>query len=244
MPLPGSLVVKKGSNTRASTSWLMPDAGVGDGQAHVLAGLGPDLARNVALFEHNVRRLDYELAAAGHGIARVDGEIEHGILDLAGVRAHRPQARRQQRAERDGLAQRAPQQLGHDQHLLVEIENDGIEATSACEREQPVGQPGAHHRGVVGARKQVALLGTLELHLEQLVVAGDDGQQVVEVVRDAARQLADRLHALRLAQGLVLHDLLADVANKLDETYESARRASRSTEATVSAGKASPDARR
>ena len=61
---------------------------------------------------------------------------------------------------------------------------------------------------------------SFELHLEQLVVAGDDGQQVVEVVRDAAGQLADRLHALRLAQGLVLHDLLADVANELDEADE------------------------
>ena len=31
-------------------------------------------------------------------------------------------------------------------------------------------------------------------------VAGDAGQDVVEVVRDAAGQLADRFHLLRLAQ--------------------------------------------
>ena len=39
-------------------------------------------------------------------------------------------------------------------------------------------------------------------------------------MRDAPRQLPDRLHALRLAQGLVLHDLPADVAVERDEAYE------------------------
>ena len=64
------------------------------------------------------------------------------------------------------------------------------------------------------------LLGIGELHLQQLVVAGDDGEQVVEVVGDAAGELPDRLHALRLAQRLVLHDLLADVAVEQHEADE------------------------
>ena len=36
------------------------------------------------------------------------------------------------------------------------------------------------------------------MKLEQLQVAGDDEQQIVEVVGDAAGQLANRLHLLRL----------------------------------------------
>ena len=39
--------------------------------------------------------------------------------------------------------------------------------------------------------------------LEHLEVAQDDGEQVVEVVRHAARELAHRLHLLRLAQLLL-----------------------------------------
>jgi len=66
------------------------------------------------------------------------------------------------------------------------------------------------------------MLVVLELHLEQLEIAGDDRQQIVEIVRDAARQLAYRLHALGFAQGLVLDDLLADIANEGKKTYESA----------------------
>ena len=44
--------------------------------------------------------------------------------------------------------------------------------------------------------------------------AGDHGQDVVEVVRDAARQLADRIHLLRMAQlgfrGLLFGQVAAD----------------------------------
>ena len=39
-----------------------------------------------------------------------------------------------------------------------------------------------------------------ELALQGVEVADDDGQQVVEIVRDAAGELADGLHLLRLAQ--------------------------------------------
>ena len=36
--------------------------------------------------------------------------------------------------------------------------------------------------------------------LHQLAVAGDDGEQIVEVVRDAAGEAADRLELLRLME--------------------------------------------
>ena len=38
----------------------------------------------------------------------------------------------------------------------------------------------------------------LEAALQHLDIADDDRQQIVEVVRQAARELADRLHLLRL----------------------------------------------
>jgi hypothetical protein len=45
-----------------------------------------------------------------------------------------------------------------------------------------------------------------------LAVAADDGQQVVEVVRDAAGELPDRLHLLRLAELVLEHAALGHVA--------------------------------
>ena len=51
----------------------------------------------------------------------------------------------------------------------------------------------------------------------QAAVAEDRGQQVVEVVRDAAGELADRLHLLRLPQLLLELAPLGDVARVDDD---------------------------
>ncbi len=53
--------------------------------------------------------------------------------------------------------------------------------------------------GGVDEPVQVAETALGDPHLQQFKAAGDDGEQVVEVVRQAARELADRFHLLRLA---------------------------------------------
>ena len=47
--------------------------------------------------------------------------------------------------------------------------------------------------------------------LQDLDAAGDDGEEIVEVVRNAAGELADGIHLLRLAQLLLEQQTLADV---------------------------------
>jgi len=77
-----------------------------------------------------------------------------------------------------------------------------IERLLARERQQTLGQlrrPLRADQCIVerafGARLDDAALGDAE-------IADDDGQEIVEVVRDAAGQLADRFHLLRLPQRL------------------------------------------
>ena len=48
-------------------------------------------------------------------------------------------------------------------------------------------------------------------HQKEFGIADDDGEKVVEVVRDAARELADRLHLLRLGEFGLERLLLRDV---------------------------------
>ena len=72
------------------------------------------------------------------------------------------------------------------------------------EREQLSGQPG----GAIGSLENllhVSATGIVALHrcFEQLSVAPHQRQQVIEVVRDAASQPANRLHFLRLPQLVV-----------------------------------------
>ena len=53
---------------------------------------GRDVAevRGVLLVEIGVCGLDRQAAAVRHGVARIDGQVDHGVLELVGVRERRP----------------------------------------------------------------------------------------------------------------------------------------------------------
>src|SRR6185369_8346247 len=59
----------------------------------------------------------------------------------------------------------------------------------------------------------------LELLLQELPIVGDDGEEVVEVVRDTAGEPAHRLELLRLAQLLFEHTVLGDIVYDADEAF-------------------------
>src|SRR5205814_10306410 len=70
----------------------------------------------------------------------------------------------------------------------------------ASDRKQLVGERGAPLAGVANFL-QVARVAIAATTLQQQIgAAADDGQQVVEVVRDARGELTDRLHLLRAPQ--------------------------------------------
>ena len=100
-------------------------------------------------------RLDDQPAALGHGVARIDGEVENGILDLAGVDAHGPQAGGQGRAYMDGLADRAAKQVHHAEDLLVQVDDGGLELSLSGEAEEAAGEPGPHFGGFAGMADEI-----------------------------------------------------------------------------------------
>ena len=79
----------------------------------------------------------------------------------------------------------------------------------AGESQKTLRQFGAALRGIVDHRGDCRELGLVGDGVRQdLDGPGDDGENVVEVVGDAAGQLADGLHLLRLRQLLLLFDQL------------------------------------
>ena len=85
-----------------------------------------------------------------------------------------------------------------------------------AERQQVADQPGTAASGTLDLRRQLAqpLLALGQAGVDQLHVAQDHRQQVVEVVGHAARQAAERLQLLDLPQpgleGALLGDVVAD----------------------------------
>ena len=140
-----------------------------------------------------------EPAAAGHGVAGVDREIHDHLLELRNVDLHRPQIAAVHHVQRDLFADQPPQQHVEIGQHLAEIEHLRPHRLLAREGQQMPHQ----------ARRPVGVL--LDLHdvLERRIgrLVGveqeigrhhDGGQHVVEIVGDAAGELADQLHLLRL----------------------------------------------
>ena len=133
--------------------------------------------------------------------------VDHGQVGL----------RRHGDAQLDRLAERPPQQLGIAGDLTPDVGRLRIERLASGEGEQLGGELGAVLRRALGLAGELPVVGVGEHRPEQLEIGDDRGQDVVEVVRDAAGQLADRLHLLRLAQFL-LHPLPAgQVADEAGE---------------------------
>ena len=176
-------------------------SGVGDGEHHVAAGRHLLVAAGVVVVEEGVGELDGELAAARHRVAGVDREIEHRGLDLDRIDESVPEPAGEHGLDLDRLADCAAHHVVHAGDEPAHIDDLGLERLTAPEGEQLLGElrPARHARH--GVRH--AALGALvadDVPGEQLQVSGHDLEQVVEVVRDAAGELADRLEFLSLGE--------------------------------------------
>ena len=171
------------------------------------------MRRGIGLVERRIRRLDRHPAADRHRVARVHREVEQHVLELVGIDPRLPQATSEHGLDRDVLAQCPAQQVGHVRHQPADIDRLRFQRLLPREREQPMGQRRgtlhAGHRRIGQPGERAAV--RRQPSLQQFDVAADHRQVVVEVVRDAAGEPADRFHLLRLAQRLLGHFAAANL---------------------------------
>ena len=138
-----------------------------------------------------------------HGVAGVDAEVEEDLLDLHRIDRHRRQGRVEVRAQLDGRGQRRAQQLDRVLHQAGEGMRLAVAGAAAAEGEHLSDQVACplRRRARLG---ELALDGGIVVGFDALrrhrQVAEDAGEDVVEIVRDAAGELADRFHLLCLQQ--------------------------------------------
>ena len=141
--------------------------------------------------------------AFGHGVAGIDAEIEQRQLQLVLVAHHRLQAGGKSISISAPRPQRACQQIGHAAHQPGQVQRLHIQFLAAGEGQHALGQDGAALRaqhGIVQQARQLRIVG--QALAQQFQAAQDRHQQIVEVVRHAAGELAHRVHLLRLEQRL------------------------------------------
>jgi len=139
-----------------------------------------------------------------------DREVDQHLLELAVVGHDRPQVGGQRGLELHVLAKRPAQKLLHLQHHAGEVEHARAHGLAPREREQLVREPRRALAGLADLAHVALVVGALGCAAgDERRVAEDDGEQVVEVVRDPAGELAEALEPLRLLQ-LHLQALLLD----------------------------------
>ena len=164
--------------------------------------------RGVVRVEIDVCCLDGELAPHRHRVARVDREVQHDLLDLTRIGHDAAELSPRQERELDVLAHQAAEHALHPPDERVEVDHLRLEDLLPAEREELAGERARPLGGVVDLHEVCAQRVALcDVRDGKARVAQDHRQQVVEVVRDAAREPADGLELLRLRE-LRLEQLL------------------------------------
>ena len=171
----------------------------------------------LAVFFGHIAGAHLQPAAARHGVARIDREIDDHLLELRDVDLDRPQIAAVHHGERDLLADQPPQQHGEVGQHLAEIEHLRAQRLLAREGEQMPHQA----RGPVGVLLDLHDVGERRIGrlvgVEQEVGRHHDGgEHIVEIVGDAAGELADELHLLLLGD-LVLELALRRGLERIDD---------------------------
>ena len=213
MPLPSGLVVKKGSNTRSRTSGGMPLP------VSVTASITYWPGRDIVLDGHSGRRagrcpprssgVPCPFMASRALIARLRMAFS---IWLGSTRVfHSPPETTVSTSISSPSARRSMSSMPlMKRPTLTTFGSSGWRRPKARSWRGQLGAARDARERVLHPRLGPLVAG--DVLREQLQVAADHLQQVVEVVRDAAGQLAERLHLLRAAQVLLELLALGDVA--------------------------------
>ena len=103
--------------------------------------------------------------------------------------------------QRNALAHQAAQHLGQFAHHFAQRQSLGLHGLLAAEGQKLADQGCGTQRVLVDLVDFLeGRIAGLVAHQQEFAIADDDGEQVVEVMRHAAGQLADCLHLLRLGE--------------------------------------------
>ncbi len=162
-------------------------------------------------------RLDGQDAAFRHRVARVDHQVHDHLLELARVHRDHRQRRIKGGADLDILPEHAGQHAMQVVEDLVDVHQLRLQHLAPREGEELAGE---RRRAIGGLQDLLDVLA--RPRVGELLVEGkrgeaaNRGQQIIEVVGDAAGESPHRLHALRDRQ-LFAHLLLhRDVGERTD----------------------------
>ena len=181
--------------------WRDSAAGVGHGEHHILARDNFGVTGGIGVVEKSIAGFYGELAMAVHRIAGIDRKIEQGVLDLNGVDKRVPQPAGDHGFDLDAFAKRAAQHVVDAAYQAARSITFGA---SGCRRPKARSCEASFDPREIAAIAVCSRCSPRRLpgHVarQKLQIAANDLQDVVEIVRHAAGEFADRFHLLRLTK--------------------------------------------
>src|SRR5215510_4515595 len=190
-----------------------PDARVKYADGDVFARLRFDIHSRVMLVDLDVLRLDAELPAVRHRVARVDAEVHQHLVKLRRVARYAIQIRVDREGNLDVFRHRIGQDLDDLLYKAPGLQRDVFTLDPAGEREHLFDHLASAHGVCMKDVEQALAAFVIETHLQQLHRGEDRREHVVQVVCDAAGERADALHTLRAQELRFETFLFGDVAD-------------------------------
>ena len=162
--------------------------------------------------EGDIRGRNANRSPLRHGVPRIRREVQDRAVDLARVRQRGPQAGGEVRRNSSMLSNRARQKFRRFLDAIVESQGLRLERALARQRQQPAVHGAALFGGVPRPLQKLSREPIADAILRDLDIARDDVQEIVEIVRDAARQLSDSFEPPRARKRLLVAFALGNVA--------------------------------
>src|ERR1700733_2512790 len=171
---------------------------VGHRDHHILPRRQILILANILVVEGGVAGLGSQPAFTVHRVAGVDRKVQNRILELIRIDEAIPETASDHRLDLDLPAERATKHLIHAFDQTPGVHHPRFQRLAPCESEQLRGKfRSARNAGQRALDPHLGPGIAGDVLAEQLQVSADHLQQIVEVVGDAACELANRLQLLR-----------------------------------------------
>ena len=169
---------------------------VSHGHPHIVAG-GNALAGAKSLVKADVVGAEVDGSLTLHGVTGIDRQVEDGVFQLIAINEDLPGVRWRAHMDVDGFPQRPLQQFTKAVENLLRRTNGRGQRLATGKREQLRRQFCPTLDGGNRRRHPTLDIGVLRLMPgQQVQVAGDNVQQIIEVMGHAPRQAANGLEFL------------------------------------------------
>src|SRR6202040_3101771 len=179
-----------------------PAAVVRDGHLYIRSGRAPG---HGSLIQNDVPRFDIENATIRHGVAPIQSQVEESRLQQRRVDMAQPQSVIDPQLDLATSSDRLADEFLKFGYELVCVDQFWVQYLPSGKGKKLRRQLSPPIRGTSCGRCELPDPAIICRILDELEVRGDHHKQVVEVVRDSARELADGLHLLALVK-LLLHE--------------------------------------